>query len=42
MPPLYPYSAQPMTFSRRHRYECSGAYKPLGLWVSVPVAEVST
>lgn len=32
---LIHYSAQPFEFDRKHKYESSGPYKPLGFWVSV-------
>lgn len=32
---LLHYSEKKLRFSRRHKYEDGGAYKPLGFWVSV-------
>lgn len=39
LPALYHYSAKPVVLDRAYRDESSGAYKPLGLWVSVPGAD---
>lgn len=36
LPTLHHYSDKPVVLDRACRYESSGAYKPPGLWVSVP------